>query len=86
MNDKYARWYLGGVICLFVSGTLAAKSVFLVDNELESKTESRLEHWQLDRQSLRKYADRFKKITTEYIWPPASGQTDRPTRSLARQA
>ena len=84
MNDKYARWYLVGFICLLASGTLAAKSVFLVDNELESKIESRIEHWQLERQSLREYTDRLKKIITEYIWPPASSQHDRPNRSPAR--
>ena len=58
MNDKYAHcWYLVGFDCLFASGTLAAKSVFLVDNELESKIESSIEHWQIDWQSLRKYTD-----------------------------
>ena len=35
----FSQWLSAGIICLLVGGTLAAKAVFLVDNELEHKAE-----------------------------------------------
>jgi hypothetical protein len=67
MNDKYYRWCWVGIICLFATGTFAAKLVFLVDNDLETNAESSIEHWQPDRQLLHRYLDRLEKFTAKYL-------------------
>ncbi len=74
MNDRYSQWLLVGIICLLASGTLAAKVVFLVDNDLETKTESSIEHWQPDRQSLHHYLDRLEKFTAKYLKLPVRSE------------
>jgi hypothetical protein len=70
MNDRYSRWCLAGIICLLASGTMAAKVVFLVDNDLETNAESSIEHWQPDRQFLDRYLDRLEKFTAKYLKLP----------------
>jgi hypothetical protein len=71
MNDRCSRWCWVGIICLFVSGTIAAKVVFLVDNDLETNAESTIEHWQPDRQFLNRYFARLEKLTAKYLKLPA---------------
>ncbi len=65
MSDRYSRWLAAAIIGLLASGTIAAKTVFLVDNELETQAESTIEYWQPDLKSARIYTDRLKKFTTD---------------------
>jgi hypothetical protein len=68
-NDP-SDWLSTSVICLFAAGVLAAKMVFLVDNELEIKTKFGGQNWQLNSPSVRKYATDAKKITSQYLISP----------------
>lgn len=56
-----------GTICLLVGGTLAAKAVFLVDNELETQAKLNAANWQLDAPSVRKYTGDIEQLTRTYI-------------------
>jgi hypothetical protein len=58
-------WLSVAVICLLGSGTFGAKVLLLVDNDLELKTKFAGQSWQLDKQSLKKYADDFDRFITE---------------------
>lgn len=66
-NGFASSWLWVGLIGLFACGTVAAKYVFLVDNDRESQAESSREYWQLDAQSTRKYTDELQKITDRYL-------------------
>jgi hypothetical protein len=56
-----------GTICLLVGGTLAAKAVFLVDNDLETQAKLNAANWQLDAPSVRKYTGDIENLTRTYI-------------------
>jgi hypothetical protein len=56
-----------GTICLLVGGTLAAKAVFLVDNDLETQAKLNAANWQLDAPSVRKYTGDFENLSRTYI-------------------
>jgi hypothetical protein len=56
-----------GTICLLVGGTLAAKAVFLVDNDLETQAKLNAANWQLDAPSVRKYTGDIEKLSRTYI-------------------
>jgi hypothetical protein len=56
-----------GTICLLVGGTLAAKAVFLVDNELETQAKLNAANWQLDSPSVRKYTGDIEQLSRTYI-------------------
>ena len=56
-----------GTICLLVGGTLAAKAVFLVDNELETQAKLNPATWQLDAPSVRKYTGDIEHLSRTYI-------------------
>ncbi len=56
-----------GTICLLVGGTLAAKAVFLVDNDLETQAKLNAANWQLDAPSARKYTGDIEKLSRTYI-------------------
>ncbi|WP_310487123.1 hypothetical protein [Chamaesiphon sp. VAR_69_metabat_338] len=58
-------WLSVSVICLLASGTFGAKVLLLVDNDLELKTKFAGQSWQLDKNSLKKYADDFDRFVTE---------------------
>jgi hypothetical protein len=58
-------WLSVAVICLLASGTFGAKVLLLVDNDLELKTKFAGQSWQLDKQSLKKYADDFDRFIIE---------------------
>jgi hypothetical protein len=58
-------WLSIAVICLLASGTFGAKVLLLVDNDLELKTKFAGKTWQLDKQSLKKYADDIDRFITE---------------------
>jgi hypothetical protein len=77
-HNGFSHWLSAGIICLLVGGTLAAKTVFLVDNELESKTEFSGENWQLNPESVQKYTNNIEKLAYQYI--------DRLTQLPDRQA
>ncbi len=56
-----------GTICLLVGGTLAAKAVFLVDNDLETQAKLNAASWQLDAPSVRKYTGDIEQLSRTYI-------------------
>ncbi len=58
-----------GAICLFAAGVLAAKIVFLVDNDLEIKTKFSGQSWQLNSQSIRHYFSELGKFAAQYLHP-----------------
>lgn len=75
----FPQWLSAGIICLLVGGTLAAKTVFLVDNELEQQSELNGENWlqdfsgtQTDAQGIRKlaykYIDRLTQLPAQKAW------------------
>lgn len=63
----FSQWLSAGIICLLVGGTLAAKAVFLVDNELEHKAELNSENWHLDPHSAQAAAGGIEKLAYNYI-------------------
>jgi hypothetical protein len=54
------------IFCLLVAGTLSAKTVFLVDNNLEKQTELSGKNWQVNPQSIRRYANDIEKLVYKY--------------------
>jgi hypothetical protein len=66
-NNGVAWWLSTGIICLLVGGTLAAKTVFLVDNDLETQTEFSGENWQINPQSVQKYTNKIEKFANRQI-------------------
>jgi uncharacterized protein YaiL (DUF2058 family) len=68
IQDKIVPGWLSiGIVGLLVGGTFAAKSVFLVDNDLETKTEFNIKDWRIDRQSLNRYAYEVEKLAYNYV-------------------
>lgn len=63
-------WLSVAFICLLASGTIGAKMLLLVDNDLELKTKFAGQSWQIDKQSLKKYAEDFDRLTTDYVINP----------------
>lgn len=61
-----------GTICLLIGGTIAAKTVFLVDNDLETQAKLNAANWGFDADSARKYTGDLQKISRPYL--DASGQ------------
>ena len=66
-NNNFSHWLLTGIVCLLVGGTFAAKTVFLVDNDLENQTEFSGKNWQLDRKNARRYTDKIERFAVQYI-------------------
>lgn len=62
-------WLSIGTICLLVGGTIAAKSVLLVNEDIEITTKFSGKSWQINSQSLRKYATDLDRLTHRYIDP-----------------
>jgi hypothetical protein len=62
-------WLSTGFICLLVGGTIAAKMVFLVDDDLEIKTKFGGTSWQLNSQSIKKYATDLERSSSQYLQP-----------------
>jgi hypothetical protein len=56
-----------GTICLLVGGTLAAKNVFLVDNDLETQAKLNAANWQFDAPAARKYTGDMEKLAYNYV-------------------
>jgi hypothetical protein len=68
LQDKSVQFCLSaGIVSLLVGGTFAAKSVFLVDNEMEAKTEFASKNWYLDGNSIQKYPNDIEKLAFNYI-------------------
>jgi hypothetical protein len=75
----FSQWLSAGIICLLVGGTLAAKTVFLVDNELEHQAELNSQNWLLaagsapiDGRGIEKlaytYIDRLTQLPERKAW------------------
>jgi hypothetical protein len=62
-------WLSLGFICLLVGGTVGAKTLLLVDNDLEIKTKFSGKTWQLDSQSIRQYVNSLEKFTYQKLNP-----------------
>ncbi len=65
--NGFSQWLSAGIICLLVGGTLAAKTVFLVDNELEHQAELNSANWLLDPSSATSAAAGIEKLAYKYI-------------------
>lgn len=66
---KYSDWLSTGFICLLIGGTIAAKMVFLVDEDLEIKTKFAGKSWELNSQSIKKYAADLERSSSQYLQP-----------------
>jgi hypothetical protein len=79
------NWLWIAVICLLASGTFGAKVLLLVDNDLELKTKFAGQSWQLNKQSLQKYADDFDRfISSDLIKPIGASLQQESTQLLDR--
>jgi hypothetical protein len=68
LQDKSFQFCLSaGIVSLLVGGTFAAKSVFLVDNDVEATTEFATKNWYLDAESIQKYPQNIEKLAFNYI-------------------
>jgi hypothetical protein len=63
-------WLSIGVVCLLVGGTFGAKSLLLVDNDLEMKTKFRGKTWQLNSHSIRQYINSIENFTSQKVIRP----------------
>lgn len=66
-HNGFASGLWVGLLGLFACGTVAAKYLFLVDNDLESRAESSRADWQLDARTARKYTNDLQKIVDRYL-------------------
>ena len=66
-TNGFSQWLSAGIICLLVGGTLAAKTVFLVDNELEQQAELNSQNWHFAADSVQSNAGRIEKLAYKYI-------------------
>jgi hypothetical protein len=64
-----SHWLSIGIIALLVGGTISAKHVFLVDEDIEITTKFSGKSWQISSQSLRKYAADLDRVTHQYLAP-----------------
>jgi hypothetical protein len=62
-------WLSLGFIGLLVGGTVGAKTLLLVDNDLEIKTKFSGKTWQLDSQSIRQYVSSLENFTYQKLKP-----------------
>jgi hypothetical protein len=66
-SSNSSSWLSPGIICVLIAGALAAKSVFVVDNSLEIKTEFSAKIWQDNLQSVRNYTIEIGKLAYQSI-------------------
>jgi hypothetical protein len=62
-------WLSLSFICLLVGGTIGAKMLLLVDNDLEIKTKFSGKTWQVNSQSIRQYVNDLEKFTSKQLHP-----------------
>jgi hypothetical protein len=79
-------WLSVAVICLLASGTFGAKVLLLVDNDLELKTKFAGKTWQLDKQSLKKYADDIDRFITESSIEPIGRSLQQESMQIINRA
>jgi hypothetical protein len=65
--NSFSRLLSIGTICLLIGGTIAAKTVFIVDNDLESQAKLNPANWRLDANSARKYTEDIEKFSRPYL-------------------
>ncbi|WP_373544214.1 hypothetical protein [Chamaesiphon sp.] len=63
------NWIAAGFICLLIGGTIAAKTLLLIDTDLEIKTKFRGQSWQVNLQSSRKYMTEIDKVIEREFSP-----------------
>lgn len=78
-------WLSIGIIGLLVGGTIAAKHVFLVDEDIEITTKFSGKSWQISSQSLRKYAADIDRFTHDYL-DPVGAQIGQQSQQLIDRA
>lgn len=76
-------WLSWCFICLLIGGTIAAKNVFLVDNDLEIKTKFAGQSWQLNSQSVKKSATDFGIASRQYLQPLWTNVSQQSTHLLS---
>ncbi|PSB56506.1 hypothetical protein [Chamaesiphon polymorphus] len=64
-----SHWLSIGIIALLVGGTISAKHVFLVDEDIEITTKFSGQSWQISSQSLRKAVGDLDRFTHQYLDP-----------------
>jgi hypothetical protein len=79
-------WLWVAVICLLASGTFGAKVLLLVDNDIELRTKFAGKSWQLDKQSLQKYADDFDRFIADDLIKPIGASIQQESTQLLNQA
>jgi hypothetical protein len=62
-------WLSIGFICLLIGGTIGAKALLLVDNDLEIKTKFSGKTWQLNSQSIGQYVSVIENFASQKIKP-----------------
>jgi hypothetical protein len=77
-------WLPTGVICLLAGGTIAARMLLLVDNDLEIKTKFAGKSWQLDLPAIRKYVSDTEKFATDYLNPLGANLQQESTQAIDR--
>ena len=77
------NWLSWGFICLLIGGTIAARNVFLVDNDLEIKTKFAGQSWQLNSQSVKKSATDFSIASRQYLQPLWTNLAQKSTHLLS---
>jgi hypothetical protein len=65
-RNGFPQLLSAGIICLLVGGTLAAKVVFLVDNDLEQKTELNSD-WYLNASNVQTATGGIEQLAYNYI-------------------
>ncbi len=65
--DSFSRLLSIGTICLLIGGTIAAKTVFIVDNDLETQAKLNGANWRLDADSASKYTGDIEKFSRPYL-------------------
>jgi hypothetical protein len=78
-------WLSIGIICLLVGGTIAARQVFLVDEDIEITTKFSGKSWQISSQSLRKSVADLDRFTHQYL-DPVGAQIGQQAQQLITQA
>ncbi|AFY95433.1 hypothetical protein [Chamaesiphon minutus] len=78
-------WLSIGIIGLLVGGTIAAKHVFLVDEDIEITTKFSGKSWQISSQSIRKSLVDLDRFTHHYL-DPVSAQIGQQSQQLLAQA
>lgn len=77
-------WLSLGFICLLVGGTIGAKTLLLIDNDLEIKTKFSGKTWQLNSQSIEQYVNLIEKFASQQLHPLGEEVRQQSSQIIAR--